>query len=196
LVAINPPSDIVLDVLNAADPARAEAAAARLSALSAAAPSSASDDFAKALDTAAQASTPAPASVAGLPAARARLLNKGLFAAQKAKNAEVEFEATLLNNFVGEMLPKDAPGVFGQGTAGDVWRSMLGDQIAHQIAKSGELGIAKRLFATHALPHQGEKTHASVIGPAATQTSSNLLSLPMGAEYSSGAFLFRDRKRS
>ena len=196
-MAINPPSDIVLDVLNAADPSRAEAATQRLNALAAGAPASAAQDFAKALD-AAQSS--APSSVAGMANVRMKLLNKDLNEAQKTKNAQVEFEATLLNNLVGEMLPKDAASVFGQGTAGDVWRSMLGDQIAHQIAKSGELGIAKRLFASHALSRHDGGAHASLVGPNGpanvAQASGNPLSLPSRADLSNGAFLFARAKES
>ena len=200
-MAINPPSDIVLDVLNAADPTRAEAVAERLNTLGAGGASSteASEAFSKALDAASQASTPAPSSTAGLGNARVQLMNKDLAQAQKAKNAEIGLEASLLNNLVGEMLPKDAPGVYGQGTAGEVWRSMLGDQIANQIAKSGELGIAQRLFATHALPHQGG-AHASLVGAGgvanATVTNGNLLSTPISSDYSNGAFLFASHKTS
>jgi hypothetical protein len=192
-VAINPPSDIVLDVLNAADPLRSEAATQRLNSLSV----GASDDFAKALDAVHKTSLPP---VVGMANARARLFDKEIAADKKTAHAQVELEATLLNNLVGEMLPKEAPGVYGQGTAGDVWRSMLSDQIAHQVAKSGELGIAKKLFATHALPHQSHANHASLIGPSGgaetTQTSSNLISMPTGADYSNGSFLFTGRKRS
>jgi peptidoglycan hydrolase FlgJ len=191
-VAINPPSDIVLDVLNAADPLRSEATTQRLNALGA----GASDDFAKALDAVRQ---PSVSPLVGMADARSRLLDKGMAADKKTAHAQVELEATLLNNLVGEMLPKDADDVYGQGTAGDVWRSMLGDQIAHQIAKSGELGIAKRLFATHALPHQNAGTHSSLVGPSGaniTQTSANLLSMPTGADFSNGSFLFNGRKGS
>jgi peptidoglycan hydrolase FlgJ len=192
-VAINPPSDIVLDVLNAADPLRSEAATQRLNALGA----GASDDFAKALDAVHQTSLPP---VLGMADARSRLLDKSAAADKKAAHTKMELEATLLNNLVGEMLPKDAPGVYGQGTAGDVWRSMLSDQIAHQIAKSGELGIAKKLFATHALGRQSHASHASIIGPSGgsdtTQTSDNILSMPVGADYSNGSFLFTGRKGS
>ncbi len=195
-MAINPPSDIVLDVLKAADPSRAAAATERLNALAAGAPASASQDFAKALD----AAGPSPVSAAGMADARMRLLNKDLAEAQKAKKAEVEFEATLLSNLVGEMLPKDAASVFGQGTAGGIWKSMLGDQIAHQIAKSGELGVAKRLFATHALSSQGSESHASLLGSGGAadvaQASANSLSLPSGADIRNGAFLFAKADRS
>src|SRR5579883_162723 len=197
-VAINPPSDIVLDVLNAADPSRAEAVAQRLNALAGGSPASAAADFAKALDAARQSSAGALAGGAGMADARIKLSKKDAAAAQKAKNAQVEFEATLLNNLVDDMLPKDAAGVFGQGTAGDVWRSMLGDQIAHQIAKSGELGIAKRLFANHPLARGNGGAHASLVAPGGganvAQASANPLSLPSGADYSDGAFLFTKPK--
>lgn len=197
-MAINPPSDIVLDVLNAADPGRAEAVAQRLNALAGASPASAAADFAKALDAARQSSAGALAGGVGMADARIKLLKKDAATAQKAKNAQIEFEATLLNNLVGDMLPKDAAGVFGQGAAGDVWRSMLGDQIAHQIAKSGELGIAKRLFATHPLARENGGAHASLVAPGGAanvaQASANPLSLPSGADYSDGAFLFTKPK--
>jgi hypothetical protein len=39
--------------------------------------------------------------------------------------------------------------VFGGGVAGDVWKSMLSDKIADEVAKSGALKIGQRLFATH-----------------------------------------------
>ena len=55
----------------------------------------------------------------------------------------------MLSSFVGELLPKDTGEVFGQGMAGDMWRSMLAEQVSMQIAKSGKLGLARRLFATH-----------------------------------------------
>jgi peptidoglycan hydrolase FlgJ len=192
-LAINPPSDIVLDVLNAADPTKAEAATQRLNALGSGV--RATDDFTKVLDTAASS-----ASVGGLADARNRLMNKALADTQKTARAKVDFEASLLSNLVGEMLPKDMDSVYGQGTAGDIWRSMMGDQIAHQIAKSGRLGIADRLFATHALPHDGGKSHASLLSRGgavdAAQSSGNPLSLPTGADDANGAFLFGDHKKS
>jgi peptidoglycan hydrolase FlgJ len=199
-VAINPPSDIVLDVLNAADPTRAEAATQRLNALAAGAPASAAEDFAKALDAAGHSSANGVSSLVGMADARSKLFDKASAEAQKTKSAQVEFEATLLNNMVGEMLPKDAAGVYGQGTAGDIWRSMMGDQIAHQIAKSGELGIAKRLFATHSLSKHDGPGHASLVGSGGAanvaQASGNPLSLPSSAELNNGAFLFAKAKES
>ena len=44
------------------------------------------------------------------------------------------------------MLPKDAPAAFGEGLSGDMWRSLLAEKMSEQIAKSGALGISRRLF--------------------------------------------------
>jgi peptidoglycan hydrolase FlgJ len=151
-MAIKPSSDIVLDVLKAADPVRAQAATQRLSALGVAGVNEA-DDFAKALDAAAQ---PSEAAADIVPSAanmrdRLSLLSSDTAREQKAAKTQIEFEASILKTFVDAILPKDETDVYGQGTAGDVWKSMLADQIAKQIAKSGAFGVSKRLFATHPL---------------------------------------------
>jgi hypothetical protein len=51
----------------------------------------------------------------------------------------------MLQTFIQSMLPKNAPNVYGKGTAGEVWKSMLSDKMASEIARSGQVGIAKRL---------------------------------------------------
>jgi peptidoglycan hydrolase FlgJ len=162
-MAIKPSSDIVLEVLKAADPARVEAATQRLVALGAGGPEAA-DDFARALDAAEPPSLVGPAgpSAAGM---RDRLARIGISSAadQKAARVEVEFEASMLKTFVEAILPKDQTSFYGQGTAGDIWKSMLADQIARQIAKSGAFGISKRLFATHPLPGQAVSAAASTL---------------------------------
>ncbi len=191
-MAFNPRSDVILEVLNAADPARASLAAERLSAL--AGSNAPSGDFAASLAKAA-ASTPAasPLPVEGLADARSRLAVIP-DPTDKAARAKVEFEATLLNSFVGELLPKDAPGVFGEGSAGDMWRSMLSEQISQQIAKSGALGLGRRLFATHDLvaARHGEAT----TGAGAAEMSANILSAPSAASVDNGGILFAGRKRA
>jgi Rod binding domain-containing protein len=201
LLAINPPSDIVLDVLNAADPTRAEATTRRLTALGAMAnAASASTDFSQVLDSSGQALASGLGSARGAADARTRFMKKDLLASQKAAKVKVEFEASILNSFIGEMLPKNASGVYGEGTAGDIWKSMLADQIAHQIAKSGELGISRKLFATHLLPHQGRGAGDSSVSSGgaadAAQASANPLSMPSSVDYTNGAFLFTDKKPS
>jgi Rod binding domain-containing protein len=116
----------------------------------------------------------------------------------KLRQAKTQFEAMMLSSFVGELLPKDSGEVFGQGMAGDMWRSMLAEQVSTQIAKSGKLGLARRLFATHEVaPHSGGAGEAAkTVGEPAAQMSANILSAPAAAEPENGAVLFAGRKRT
>ena len=191
-MAFNPRSDVILEVLKAADPARASLAAERLNALGGA--NAPAGDFAADLDKAASAA-PAPGALEsdGLADARSRL-SAMPDATDKAARAKLEFEATLLNSFVGELLPKDTK-VFGEGTAGDMWRSMLSEQISKQIAKSGALGLSRRLFATHDLVPARHAEAATVAGGAA-EMSANILSAPSAATIDNGAVMFAGRKRT
>ena len=192
-MAFNPPSDVVLDVLNAADPARASLAAERLGVLAGAA--AAPGDFAA--DLARAAASPASAGMAALPGlADARSTLAALpDAPDKAGRVKLDFEATTLNSFVGELLPKDAS-VFGQGSAGEMWRSMLSEQIARELSKSGALGLDRKLFATHGLvPHGGARSEAAAAAPAAAM-SANILSAPSAALIENGAVLVSTRVRS
>ena len=191
-MAFNPTSDVVLDVLNAADPARASMAAERLAALASSAPSR---DFTVDLDkAAASAAIPAPPLERGLANAR-NAFAEAADATDPAARAKVEFEAMALGSFVGEMLPKESNAFFGQGTAGEVWRSMLSEQIARQIAKSGALGLSRRLFATHELV-AGERRTGAATAATAVESSANILSAPAGADIVGGAILSAARRRT
>lgn len=65
-------------------------------------------------------------------------------AAGKA-DAYKDFESFLLKTFVEAILPKENEAVFGKGVAGSVWKSMLSEKVADEIAESGVLGIAEQL---------------------------------------------------
>ncbi len=139
-MSITPPSDIVMDVARAADPARYQEAAAKLSQPGDPAA------FASAADAAAREAglgTHLPLDVHG---ALTGLKN------DTARSASADpyrkFEGQVLQQFVEAMLPK-AETVFGKGNAGGIWKSMLSEQIGQQIAKSGGIGIAKMLNAAH-----------------------------------------------
>jgi Rod binding domain-containing protein len=194
-MAIDASSDIVMEVAKAADPARAAAAAQRLNALAGAAGADAAD-FADTLAATAPAAASEPAAID----ARARFAAAADAAGEKAAKVKTEFESVMLNTFVSEMLPKDASTVFGQGLAGDMWKSMLADQVSRQMAKSDALGIGKRLFATHPLAASEalEKAQRADAAAAATtaQMSANSLALPSGVEVDGGAVLFASGKRS
>jgi flagellar protein FlgJ len=197
-MAIDASSDIVLEVAKAADPTRAAAVAQRLNALSGAAGAAGADtaDFADTLAATASAATSGPSKAN----ARARLSAVADAADEKAAKVKTGFEAVMLNSFVSEMLPKDTSSVFGQGLAGDMWKSMLADQVSRQMAKTDALGIAKRLFATHPLAASDalEKAKRADVSAAAStaQMSANSLALPSGAQVDGGAVLFAAEKRS
>jgi Rod binding domain-containing protein len=192
-MVFNPRTDVILEVASAADPSRATVAAQRLSAL--AGSNAPAGDFAADLDRAASTTGATTASLANAADMRSHL-PAAVGGPDKLGKAKTQFEAMMLNSFVGEMLPKDTGEVFGQGTAGDMWRSMLAEQVSMQIAKSGKLGLARRLFATHEVGlHSGRVGEATkTVGQPATQMSANILSAPAAAEH--GAVLFAGPKRT
>lgn len=167
-MAISPPSDIVLDVAMAADPARRLAATSRLETLGGAARARLADAMPalppmKPLRARSEAA--APGAVDGLQAPasfdvhRARLKLRAdttttrgtqtlatAATPDKRREAMQKFEAMVMQTFISSMLPQNADTVYGKGTAGDVWKSMLSEQLGRQTAKAGGIGIADRLL--------------------------------------------------
>jgi flagellar protein FlgJ len=193
-MAFSPKTDVILEVASAADPSRASLAAQRLNAI--AGSNATPADFVSSLNQAAGVAN-APPSLPGGADARSRLA-EAASGPEKLGKAKTQFEAMMLNSFVSELLPKDTGEVFGQGMAGDMWRSMLAEQVSTQIAKSGKLGLARRLFATHDVGlHPGRVGEAAkTVGESAAQMSANILSAPTGAEPEKGAVLFPGRKQT
>jgi flagellar protein FlgJ len=149
-LSIKPPSDIVLDVARAADPARSQAAMAKLMRLSAAlGTAEASFDDLLGDAESASAADPLPAASLGIGDVRAQLA--GLKTGTGGKitglsQAHQALEAFVLQSFVGTMLPKSEK-IFGKGTAGDIWRSMMAEHIAGKMAKAGGIGLTRVLGA-------------------------------------------------
>lgn len=150
-MSISPPTDIVLDVARAADPTRYQVAAARLTKISAA---SSAEPFSEILDSANEVAAPA---------ATAPRRHEPAGGAAKAYQG---FEAMALSTFIQNAMPEDDNEVFGSGTAGSVWKSMLSEQIANQMAKAGGVGIAKEL---------ASRAMASLKAPAAGDVAPSLL---------------------
>jgi flagellar protein FlgJ len=154
-LAISPLSDIVFDVAKAADPLQYSAAVEKLARIGA--PEAAEDSFAALLDSADSLDTETDA--LDRPALdwtradlRGRLAPVGTFVASAGTHPKApyqQFEAFVLQTFIQSMFPKDATHVFGQGIAGSYWSSMLAEEIAGQMAKSGGIGIAKEIAARH-----------------------------------------------
>lgn len=124
-MAIAPPSDLVLDVVRAADPVERSAAAGKLQRLATAGYADGSG-FRSAIDDTMTSSFRANGSVG----------------ATGGKSPAEKFEALVLHQFVETMLPDDAGDVFGKGATGEIWKSMLAEQVANQMAASGGIGIA------------------------------------------------------
>ncbi len=120
-------TDIVGEVINAADPAKLEGGVARLAGPSESAPIDMASLVLRADETSPDAFTSLASAVN-----------------PKAK-AYQQFEASVLRNFVEEMLPKATENTYGEGTAGNVWRSMQADFMSQELAKSGGIGIAATL---------------------------------------------------
>ena len=156
-MAIQPPSDILLDVAAAADPDKVRVATARLAKL-AANPAVVDKDFGKALAAATAAgkagaaggvvaaasskASPAPTHVA---TSEGSTLKRGM---THKGDVYQKFEAVLLQSFVEAMLPKDDELYGGKETAGS-FRSMMAEQLANQISKAGGVGIAKAVEHAH-----------------------------------------------
>jgi Rod binding domain-containing protein len=141
-MSISPPTDIVLDVARAADPTRYTEAAARLSR-----PTAPGEDFATFLKSTAATgatTTAANSKPAAQPTAAAGT-DGGADKTAKAHKAYQGFEAMALATMIESAMPDDASSYFGEGTAGSVWKSMLADQMAKQMAERGGVGIAAEL---------------------------------------------------
>ncbi len=140
--------DLVLDVLDAADPVTQRAATAKLDALK-----SSDADFAATMEAEAGKAAAAKQPATKASEASSDAVNRAPVRMIKAPaSGEVyrKFEAFILQTFVETMLPKDSEQIFGKGTAGGVWKSMLAEQLGSQLAKGNGIGIARQLAAANA----------------------------------------------
>lgn len=146
-MSIAPPSDIILDVAQAADPQRLQAATTKLNAM-AVASGGAAVDFQSLLASAAARPSPAAGAAASPTAAGSTLLASHPATVTPPMSPYRKFEAVLLQTFVQDMLPKDE-NLFGDAASADACRSMLAEQLANQLAKSGRIGIAQMIEKAH-----------------------------------------------
>ncbi|MGF0537356.1 rod-binding protein [Agrobacterium sp. ES01] len=137
-MAISPPSDLVLDVVRAANPFETQAAQEQLKA-----------------SRAAFAATSLAEKGAGFESA-VGILNDaaskaGLGKIQKAAPEDMpkvyqQFESVVLQTFVKEMMPDDTESVYGKGNSGEIWKSMMAEQIGEVMSKNGGIGIAEQMY--------------------------------------------------
>ena len=67
-------------------------------------------------------------------------------ATKKAKDVAQQFEAVYLRQMIDTSMPKDSEALFGEGTSGTMWRSMMTDTLATALSKTGSLGIANMIL--------------------------------------------------
>lgn len=117
-LAVSLPTDIVMDVARAADPGAVSAARERLAAMA----------------TGNVAPTEFAAGSSGV--------GVGTSVTHDGRAPFERFEAFVLQSFVENMLPDNVESVYGGGFAGGVWKSMMAEQLANQMARAGGIGIA------------------------------------------------------
>jgi Rod binding domain-containing protein len=185
-LAISPPSDIVLDVARAVDPAGLESARMALEKRASVAGTG--------VTGAAGAAFPSLAS-AGLADGREAAAASGKDKPGVAKVYQ-RFEAVVLQNFLQSIMPKNSEAVFGSGLSGDMWKSELAEQLANVMAKRGGIGIANRLLKERyaegdkTLPltgvsagaHKAEADMQHSLSIAMVQDLQRKLTRPIGAE--------------
>lgn len=62
-------------------------------------------------------------------------------AADRRRASRRSFEAFAMQTFIDAMLPDETVKLFGTGSAGKMWKSMLAEQLAGQITASGRLRL-------------------------------------------------------
>ncbi len=139
-MAISPPSDLVLDVVRAADPADVQAAQTRLKANQAAFRATSLAETGNGFGAAVGTLNRFDGSAAVDSAV------KGVSSAKGTAETYRKFESVILQNFVKSMLPSESEEVYGEGTAGEMWRGMMAEQIGDVISKAGGIGIASMLM--------------------------------------------------
>jgi Rod binding domain-containing protein len=137
-LAISTPSDIVLDVARAVDPA--ELAAARTQLAERARAGIGKAGFPEIAPTKTSSKNMADMRFDG---------HAETGKAGKTPDAYRKFEAVVLQNFMQSMMPKDSEAVYGKGLAGDMWKSELAKQLGTVLSERGGIGIANRLLKDH-----------------------------------------------
>ena len=167
-MAISPPSDLVLDVVKAADPTDVQAAQAKLqanrAAFAATSLAEAGNGFASTVDVLNKTAAHSSATQAGLANASEHTTTG------KVPAAYQKFEAMVLQNFVKNILP-NSDTLYGKGTAGEMWKGMMAEQLGNTMAKNGGVGIAAKMYheqlektrgtgADHVATNENDKTQA------------------------------------
>ncbi len=154
-MSISPPSDIVLDVVNAAKPAKRAVATERLTQLAQGVRADAVS-FSKTLEATATEVTAArsePAKSFLEAEKRISEFNNDLLVTTRRisesspdtplKLAHKKLESVFLQGMINSMLSSQEDKLFGKGIEGGYWKSFMAEAIANQVVKGKGLGIAE-----------------------------------------------------
>lgn len=165
-MSIHPSSDLVLDVVKAADPAKSLVATEKLTSL-AVSDVGTDEKFSAVLRGLGPSSSELQTELE-----RASTKSPGVMPATDMHTKVFkDLEQLVLRNLVETMLPKDSESLFGHGTAGDVWKSMLADVLSKDIGQSMDLGLAK---AASSRSNYSSSLHADGIKPKTGRNRENL----------------------
>ncbi len=120
-------------------------------------------------------------SIGSTPAAAGTELASRAGRVEKTPDPAEKFESFVLQTFIQELLPKNTESVFGQGIAGDYWKSMMSEKIAEQVAARGNIGIADFVRKGHAsdLPASAAALLPSSDPASSLSALSQALSVPL-----------------
>lgn len=151
-MSISPSSDLILDVVKAVDPSKSAVASTRLAKL-AAAPAVKGKDFVQELDK--FAAKLGQKSIVN-DAANKITTHENAVMRHRAgarstgdggtlKKAHRQLEGVFLQGVIKSMLSGQKNKLFGDGIAGDYWKSFMAEAIAEQVSKDKGLGVADTL---------------------------------------------------
>lgn len=144
-MGINPSTDLIVDVMRQADPIKVREAAERLSdvgqALRVQKPeaqfaSLVKEALGEGKTRAHGAATQAPVQIVDS--------QPGVRMSEKLAPGQ-QLESFVLTQLLENMMPKDADSLFGSGTAGSYWRSMLAEKLAAELTMAGGVGLTEQL---------------------------------------------------
>lgn len=157
-MSVSPPGDIVLEVARAADPAAVRLARAKLE------------------SAAGAAVTGAFEAVTGTAGANLRGRLQGT-SADGVPEAYRKFEAMVLQSFIKPMMPSDAETVYGGGLSGEMWKSLLAQEMGDALAENGGIGIADQILRDRYTVENGEKVPVRGISDGADKAETDRRSL-------------------
>ncbi|CFX55039.1 protein of unknown function [Candidatus Filomicrobium marinum] len=146
-MGINPSTDLIVDVMRQADPVKVREAAERLAEVGRAVRVERLDaNFASLVKDAIGEGETLARSGGGAPQGPVQVVDShpGVRMAEKLAPGQ-QLESFVLTQLLENMMPKDADSLFGSGTAGSYWRSMLAEKLAAELTMAGGVGLTEQL---------------------------------------------------